>query len=146
MQYFVLHTSGFFSIWYISPFSETPNIELKFYFNSGYWLSLFSFTKIALLNGCLWHILKRQVVLYHKKSHDLKYYSRNLFFYFAILTKLEFTTLKKKICLLEKSRTELKGIRNTVFCIFFKGVRNTVFCIFYLFFCTSEHEIVNFFF
>ena len=147
MQYFVLHTCDFFSIWYISPFPETPNIPLKkFYFYYGFWLSLFSFTKTTLPSGCLWHILKRQVVLYRKMSHDLKYYSMNLSFYFVILTKLKFTTLTKKICFLEKSRTELKGIRNTVFCIFFKGIRNTVFCIFYLFFSTSEHEITYFFF
>ena len=143
----MLHPCDFFSIWYISPFPETPNIPLKkFYFYYGYWLSLFSFTKTTLPSRCLWHILKRQVVLYRKMSHDLKYYSMNLSFYFVILTKLKFITLTKKICFLEKSRTELKGIRNTIFCIFFKGIKNTIFCIFYLFFFTSEHEITYFFF
>ena len=130
MQYFVLHISDFFSIWYISPFSETPSIELKkFYFNSSYWLSLFSFTKIALFSGCLWHLKKASCAISQEESR-FKILFKEFIFLFCNINKARIYNFDKKICLLENSRTELKGIRNTVFCIFLKGIRNTVFCIF----------------
>ena len=130
----MLHTCDFFSIWYISLFPETPNKPVKkFYFYYGYWLTLFSFTKITLLNGCLGYILKRQVVLYRKKSHDLKYYSRNLFFYFAVLTKLEFRTLTKKSASWKNLGQSLKVSETPHFAYFLKVSKTPYFAYFIYF-------------
>ena len=72
--------------------------------------------------------LKKASCAISQEESRFKILFKEFIFLFCNINKARIYNFDKKICLLENSRTELKGIRNTVFCIFLKGIRNTIFC------------------